>query len=176
VARHEPANWARIIDDRIADTSNAAQREMLETLKKRFMSAFERDIDGFLSTFAPDFVRITHVGGSAFSSDLDDIRALAEAGAFTWPELDRLMVDGNTIAVEGHFNVILADAATCAAIGVAVDEPDAKHLLSAHAVLFLEFHDGVQARELAYAGTSPAVSRLADDDILCALSMSPAAA
>ena len=167
LARHDPANWVRAIDERIVGAASDVQRQMLATLRKRFMSAFAHDLDGFLSTFAPDFLRVAYVGGSATTSDLNQLREVASLGALTWPELDRLMVDCQTIAIEGSFNVVLADAAQRRTLGVVVADPEAAYLLTAQAALFIEFRGGVQVREIAYGGAAPILVLLNPNDELC---------
>ena len=167
LARHDPARWMRIIAEKEAQTSSPIARAMLSTLQKRFLCAYTQDINGFLGTFAPSFERVAYVGGSAQASSLDDLECLANLRAFTWPEVNSLIVDTGVIAVEGVFNIVLTNDETRQGLGLTAEGEGAKHLLSAQAALFIHFRDGLQTREIAYGGTAPTITRLADDDTLC---------
>jgi hypothetical protein len=166
LARHDPDRWMRVLDEKAAHTASSTARAMLATLRTRFLCAYTHDINGFLGTFAPGFERIAYVGGSAQVSSLDDLARLASLRVFSWPEVSCLMVDSGTIAVQGVFNIVLTNDETRQAIGLPAQGESVKHLLSAHAGLFIQFHEGLQTREIAYGGAAPTITRLADDDIL----------
>lgn len=166
LVRHDPRKWMRNIDEKAAHISSPIARAMLATLRKRFLCAYTHDTSGFMSTFAPTFERIAHVGGSAQTSSLDDLARVANLRALTWPEVNCLIVDTGAIAIEGVFNVVLTNDEARLALGLPAEGEGAKQLLSAHAALFIEFRDGLQTRELAYGGAAPTLTRLADDDML----------
>ena len=111
LARHDPARWMRIIDEKAALTSSPTARAMLATLRKRFLCAYTQDINGFLGTFAPSFERIAYAGGSAQSSSLDDLARLASLRAAQLARRSTVSsrLTPGAIAIEGVFNMVLTN-------------------------------------------------------------------
>jgi hypothetical protein len=141
----DPTKTYRLIEKRIAKTTNSRHLLMLNRLLQHAMGEAKLDLDLVMSTLCPN-PRYIAWGAPADMSPVgrEAVRAFYEdtivkgGQAFLELDMDRVVVDDETIVTEGDFRAIYhgADAATR---GFPADDPTAFYLLKLRMLIVWPF-------------------------------------
>jgi len=148
----------RQIGDRIDRTVDARHRAMLECVREHIIAETEADFDRLLRTMCDEPAFHFWIDGNgAGPKGLDAVKThyrtlIAEKRHVFEIDIDRIVVDDDTVVTEGWFHQIFPGA-TLAARGVEVDDPDAAYVVTMRLLLLWPFTGGGELiGEDSYAG------------------------
>ena len=142
----DPTKGHRAVEERLARTQDPRQRAMLECLRDHLLAEMNADFDLLLSTLSADPQYHFWVDGSGFGEGprgIDAVRShyeqLYEEGrSVVEYDIDRIVVDDETIVTEGFFDQIFPGT-ILRKRGVDVDDPEAAYLHRMRLILLWPF-------------------------------------
>jgi hypothetical protein len=142
----DPTKGHRAVEERLARTTDPRQRAMLECLRDHLLAEMNADFELLLSTLSAEPQYHFWVDGSGFGEGprgMDAVRAhytqLYEEGrSVVEYDIDRIVVDDDTIVTEGFFDQIFPGT-ILRKRGAEVDDPDAAYLHRMRLILIWPF-------------------------------------
>ncbi|MDA4894122.1 nuclear transport factor 2 family protein [Streptomyces sp. MS2A] len=167
----DPTRTWRPLEERLARTSDARHRAMLEVVIAHMKAEADGDLEALMATVSPDPQYHFWVGGADVGpKGRAAVRAYYAAFVGSRSNvleyvIDRLVLDDETLVTEGTLKMIYRGAAAAAA-GFAADDPDADYLVVARQLLLWPIDEnGRVAGEDSYSDEPTRVTRLAGDEL-----------
>ena len=144
----DPSKGHRAVEERLARTTAPRQRAMLECLRDHLLGESRGDLDLLLSTLCADPRYHFWIDGNAAGEGpkgLEAVRAyymqvFEEGRSVLEYDIDRIVVDDETIITEGWFDQILPGK-ILRERGVSIDDPDAAYAHRMRVVLVWPFDE-----------------------------------
>ncbi|UGT42405.1 nuclear transport factor 2 family protein [Nocardia yamanashiensis] len=166
----DPANTWRLLEERLAATTNPRHRVVLEIVIQHMKAEFATDLDGLMATLAPNpdyhFWMQGQDVGPKTTQGVRDYYAAFVASRSNYLEfaLDRLVVDDYCVVTEGYLRQ-LYPGEYAAALGF-VDDPDGDYLIVMRQLLLWPIDaDGLILGEDSYHSGPVEVTKLTRDQL-----------
>jgi hypothetical protein len=163
---------ARLLQERLERTKDARHRRMLETVIDHLRAEVDASVDKLLATLVPRPEYHLWQNGSDYGPKGADQVAgyyqelVAAKRQILEFEIDRIVVDDDTIVTEGWIRAINLGS-VARARGYSVDDDRASYLVTQRVVIFWPFNEqGQMLGEDGYASFDPMSARLLGDDEL----------
>lgn len=139
----DPQKMVRFMDAKIAATENLRHRRNLKTVRDHMYYEAMLDPDGVMSTLSPDasytlWIGNEDMGPKTYDAIRDwyiDTNIRRQRSFVIEYDLNRVMVDDDTVVTEGQMNLI-TDAQYAKMFGVEVVDPAAIYLQSFRQIVF----------------------------------------
>jgi hypothetical protein len=179
LALDQDKGW-RAVEERLERTTDARHRQLLANLRDHLRAEATADFDLLLGTLAPDPEYHFWIDGNGFGNGPKGLEAVTDHYRNLYRErrdvleydIDRIVVDDDTIVTEGWFHQVYTGQALVTR-GVELTggvDPDAAYLVTVRLVLFWPYDaDGRLVGEDSYADGSmfsaDRIRKLAPDEV-----------
>jgi len=151
MGKMDPTKGYRAVEARLARVSDPRQRAMLECLRDHLLAEAEGDFELLLSTLSADPQYHFWIDGSGFGAGPRGLDAVTSHYTQLYDEhrnvceydIDRIVVDDDTIVTEGWFDQIFPGA-ILRKRGAQVDDPDAVYAHRMRLVLVWPFDENAK--------------------------------
>lgn len=145
----DPAATLSTLDSKLNTISDPKQHRLLALLRDRLVGELLGDPERVFAAMAPDFVLTTRAAGSPDElADNTKFRAMFEQvaalGVMIWGEWDHIVVDDESVVLEGLLSTLLP----AALVGLQAEDPTTLALSQTRSVIIVTFADELMVREL----------------------------